>query len=120
MGFNSSFGVWDHFFGYLGFHGEARRIVLAFRGTNTVTQAVEELLHHSLVEYPGVPGAWVNEFFLSAASSLNANISAALNNTFDACPGCSVYVTGHSLGGSLALLSTYAIGKQLEHTSRQV
>mmetsp|Transcript_9465 Transcript_9465/g.18136 ORF Transcript_9465/g.18136 Transcript_9465/m.18136 type:complete len:382 (+) Transcript_9465:17-1162(+) len=106
--FNFSLGVWDQAFGYVGMDALSRRVIVAFRGTDSLDQIANEVLHHSLVPYPGLPdGARVNQFFYVATAALQPTLVTILSSLLKACPGCDLIFTGHSLGGAMAMLSAF-------------
>mmetsp|Transcript_85139 Transcript_85139/g.150605 ORF Transcript_85139/g.150605 Transcript_85139/m.150605 type:complete len:395 (-) Transcript_85139:134-1318(-) len=107
--FSYTLGLWDQAKGFVAFHEEKKEIVVAFRGTETLTQLVYELLHHAFLPLPGheQENALVNEFFLWAVEDVLPSIQSALDDL--QCPECKLYMTGHSLGASMATLSAFRI-----------
>lgn len=55
--FKLSLGIWDTAFAFLAVDRELSEVVLSFRGSETLTQLLEEIVHHALVPWPGAPEA---------------------------------------------------------------
>ncbi|CAL8470482.1 g10024 [Coccomyxa elongata] len=104
------------------------RIVIVFRGTNSLKNVVADLQAWQ-VPHPPARGSHfcggrpaVHQGFLKSwvANGLNQRIIARVEDIVTshewACT--KVYVTGHSLGGSLANLAAYDIARALEHCPR--
>jgi len=102
--FNFSLGPWERAVGFLGSCPPSRQIVVAFRGTDTLPQLTDEILHHTLVPYPNYERALVNEYFLIAVATLEPIVGPQLAELLRACPDCTLATTGHSLGGAMAML----------------
>jgi hypothetical protein len=109
-------GVWQDGFAYVGVDVSSARIVASFRGTDKWTQLTEELLHHKLVNqtWDPHPGALVNEYFIQATDLLWANMSRTLGDLEKAHPGYEVWLTGHSMGGAMAMITALRMAKFLE------
>lgn len=111
--FRFRLGPWENAFGYLGFDSDSNRVVIAFRGTANVLQLSDEILHHRLVNetWSGQPGVLVNEYFLTAINDLVnvTRLGTVLDDLMQQHPGCEIWMTGHSLGASLAMIMAYRI-----------
>lgn len=107
--FSFSLGLWDRAFAFVALDETDRQIVLAFRGSETVTQLVVEILYHTLVPWQGDEKIRVNEFFMWAADDLLPQINPVLQQLEERCRDCQLLVTGHSLGASMAMLAAYNI-----------
>ncbi len=79
-------------------------LVLAFRGTQPSIRDVLTDIKSDLVSAPG--GGRVHRGFLDAFEKIRQPIADALKKH----EGPPVYITGHSLGGALALLATRELG----------
>lgn len=76
-------------------------LILAFRGTQT--NSIEDIKVDAKVGLKLAPqGGRVHPGFFEAFASVQEDIQAALNNHSDS----PFYITGHSLGGALALVAT--------------
>jgi len=113
--FHFQLGLWDSAFGFIALDRQANRIVLAFRGTETLTQVSVELLFHNLVPFHGDKQVRVNEFFFRAANDLLPQLSPVLQDLESNCSRCQLWVTGHSLGASMALLAAYNVSFWTRH-----
>lgn len=107
--FKYKLGVWDSAFGFVALDETAREIVLAFRGSETLTQLMVEILYHSLVPWKGDKQVRVNEFFMWAADDLLPQITPVLQDLQQKCGDCRLMATGHSLGASMAMIAAYNI-----------
>jgi len=108
--FHYRIGIWDDAFAYIALDSSTNRIVLAFRGTDTLTQLMVELISHSLVPFmTGNTQVRVNEFFLAAADDLLPQLTPVLRDLEIKCPACQLWITGHSLGASMALLAAFNV-----------
>jgi hypothetical protein len=115
-GMHYTLGMWQDGFAYVGVDVSSARIVASFRGTDKLTQFTKEFLHHNLVNqtWDPQPGALVNEYFVQATDLLWANMSRALGDLQDAYPGYEVWLTGHSMGGSMAMIMAFRMANLLE------
>lgn len=85
--------------------GTNTMLVLAFRGTEVSSiQDISTDLRAHLVAAPG--HGRVHAGFLAAFDKVHAPLKAALARY----PGVPLYITGHSLGGALALVATRYLG----------
>lgn len=75
-------------------------LVLAFRGTQPSVKDIMSDIKADLVSAPG--GGRIHRGFLDAFNEVKEAILAALNKH----KGPPVYITGHSLGGALAIVAT--------------
>lgn len=107
--FNYTLGLWNSAHGYLGVDMVRKRAVVAFRGTDAISQLFKELIHHTLVPHPDLPGAFVNEFFLAAVQSLDPFVREALERLRETCSDCTLWFTGHSLGGAMAMMMAHHV-----------
>lgn len=84
--------------------GTSNQVWLAFRGTQTKG---EWQIDWDMTQVPwndATPGALVHRGFRNAAQELMPAITAALQSVIKAAPDTHIFVTGHSLGASLATL----------------
>jgi len=106
---NYTMGTFNMAFMYMGIDTLNKRLVLAFRGTNSLTQLLDEMLMSSLVPLPEFHAAKINKFFLAATQNLWQYFSPALTELRLRCKDCGVWITGHSLGGAMAMLAGFYI-----------
>jgi hypothetical protein len=79
-------------------------LVLAFRGTQMSLKDIKSDIKANLISAPG--GGRVHQGFLEAFQQVEGQIKSGLQKH----KGLPVYITGHSLGGALAMLATRYLG----------
>ncbi len=82
---------------YTGFDG---MLVLAFRGTQKTVTDIRTDIKADLIDAP--QGGRVHRGFYEAFKQIQAPVTKMINKH----PGLPLYITGHSLGGALALIAT--------------
>jgi len=86
-----------------------RRVILAFRGTNTATQLVKEIGLSTGINFGlcgGVQNAKALKYFYTGyQSKVRDTLLPHVRDLVKQHPGFDFYVTGHSLGGALATLA---------------
>lgn len=106
-------GTWSDAFAFIGLDRSKSIIMLAFRGSSSLVQVLQELLHHDLVPVPYKPKAlMVNQYFFDIVNLFIVDISESLAKLRTSCPDCRLWLTGHSLGGALAVLVALDIMNQ--------
>jgi hypothetical protein len=101
-------------FVYVGYNLAKNEVVVAFRGTNgadlsnwiTNIKAVSS-------PYPGVAGAAVHTGFQQAYNDVKAQLNQAVKNLMKLHTTAKIFVTGHSLGGALAVFAAVDIKHNL-------
>ena len=87
------------------FHGESV-VILSFRGTETIKDWMTNV---KLIQGQ-VRGVNVHQGFQEAFESVESDITIALDSLLP--QGATLYLTGHSLGGALALIATREIAPE--------
>jgi hypothetical protein len=88
-------------------------VALAYRGSMDGSQIVAEVIENlaTYATYAALGAASVGKYWLDAYTSLS-EVSDAAAEAIKACPGCQVWVTGHSLGAAMASLAATQLASQ--------
>ena len=87
---------------------DKRRVVLAFRGTNTATQLVKEIGLSAGVNFGlcgNVKAKALKYFYDGYNNQLRNSLLTQVRELVKSYSGFSFYITGHSLGGALATIA---------------
>jgi triacylglycerol lipase len=105
----------SNIFGLVAWNAATQTALVAFRGTQTVKDWIDDV-DALPVPYIAVPGAGlVHLGFQLVYEHVRKNTGQILANN---CPGAQrILVTGHSLGGALAVLGAYDIAKNIGKTT---
>ncbi|KAG5469423.1 hypothetical protein LSCM1_02647 [Leishmania martiniquensis] len=96
---------WYDTFGFIGVDHTNKQIVVAFRGSVTVMNWVQDLVF-TFVDYvihSSCRRCRVHKGFLASYLSVRSQVKAAVTTLLSRHPGYQVLAAGHSLGGALAV-----------------
>lgn len=96
---------------YCGYNTAARAIVLAFEGSANLSNWIHDLEFFKVdFNFPGAPdGVRVHRGFYTAYEPVSKSVELCISALVDQFPLYSVYITGHSLGGALAVFAALDI-----------
>ena len=90
--------------GYVGYHTGQKNIYVAFRGSESIQNWVDNL-DVKLTDYPLCDGCEVHDGFYRAMTHCYDDVLKNVQQLQSQYPSYSVVVTGHSLGAALSLLT---------------
>jgi hypothetical protein len=93
---------------YVAIIPDKSEIVVTFRGSSNLINWMEDVEAVSVyLNWPGaLPDALVHSGFLLSYEVIRDGTKAAIEEARKQCPDCTLHITGHSLGGSQALLAS--------------
>ncbi|CAD6195166.1 unnamed protein product [Caenorhabditis auriculariae] len=99
-------------FMYTAYDTSRKIILMAFRGTSTPQQLIEEILNFSHKKKPFFDVGYIFDFFYDAFIALwNNGLSSDIRNLKYLHPDYELWVTGHSLGGALSSIAASYVVK---------
>mmetsp|Transcript_23047 Transcript_23047/g.71804 ORF Transcript_23047/g.71804 Transcript_23047/m.71804 type:complete len:313 (-) Transcript_23047:1305-2243(-) len=91
--------------GFVGVNPDQKSIIVAFQGTNHARNWITNLYYYK-VDYPHCEGCQVHDGFYQGTQAVYDTVYSAVSELKQANPDFEIRVTGHSLGGALALLTS--------------
>lgn len=93
-------------FGFSGVDDSQKSIVLSYRGTEGDLQLIVEILTaNKPVTFTPAPSVQVSDYFFTCTNLVYASVKADMQRLIAAHPGYTVYITGHSLGASVSVVT---------------
>jgi len=105
---------------YVAYLPARQRVVVGFRGTEGIVNWLTNLNFAKTAAYPRCDGCRVHEGFLEAFNNVRDRVTTAVQALLAQKSGASLYLTGHSLGGSLAALAAAHLAYSANLTVRGV
>ena len=90
--------------GFAGYLPDFSAILLSFRGSVDTKNWIANL-GSAMSTYPGCSGCHVHTGFYVAYKSVSSSVRQAIANLQNQHRGAPIVITGHSLGGAMAILS---------------
>lgn len=91
-------------FGFTGYSPDIHKIVIAFRGSVDVSNWILNL-KTARTSYPLCSGCSVHIGFKQGFDSVKSQVEANLNGLLALYRNTNIVITGHSLGGALAVMA---------------
>eukprot|EP00736_Rhodelphis_marinus_P006945 Rmarinus@m.6433 len=92
-------------FGYVGYDHSSRQAVVAFRGSSSLINWINNLKLSKSTAYDSVPNAKVHSGFLDSFNSVKNDFHVAINDVVRRFNPTGIVFTGHSLGGALTYIA---------------
>jgi len=101
-------------FGYAGYNPKYGEIVVAFRGSTSLTNWILNLqFYKSPYPFAGLPAGTIHAGFFDTYMTLQSSVLTAVRTLRNQHPQYALYTTGHSLGGALATLTALDVSAQI-------
>jgi len=99
---------------FAGIDSAADAVVVSIRGTNDPQDVMQDLMFAKTDRNMSCPGCQVHTGFYDAWSSIHDPVITEVRQLLASSPpGTPLYVTGHSLGGAIAVIATYDMQNSL-------
>jgi len=90
---------------YIGVDESKQIVVMAFEGSQDFTQIWDQVIESGMTPHPTIPGALVMTYFMQYYIETAPLLESVMTSVLQNYSSYQVYVTGHSLGGALAVLA---------------
>eukprot|EP00030_Apusomonadida_sp_AF-17_P002471 a339785_1203.p2 GENE.a339785_1203~~a339785_1203.p2 ORF type:complete len:306 (+),score=96.13 a339785_1203:27-920(+) len=102
---------------FVGYHPASKQVILSFEGSANVTNWITNIQFLKVdFQFPNAPeGARVHRGFYKAYQAIGVDVENDVGQLIDQLPGYQVLVTGHSLGGALAVFGAIDVSLNRPH-----
>lgn len=94
--------------GYVGYSPAHGAIIVAFRGSSDAKNWIDDF-DATHVSYPRCSGCSIHKGFYQGYSTVSPNVKAQITTVVSKYRNAPIYITGHSLGGALAVVAALDI-----------